>query len=141
MSSRGFAILGAGFDVGKLKLDPQFQSSPGQLLDPYADVPKTLARQWSQADSTFPANQGGIYPPDRIPLPDKPKPSLLNKGQVVVIITATAALLGLGATIYLLAKAKWAWAAANFFVLTPLGVGGVALASVAIASRHQKGSA
>ena len=55
-----------------------------------------------------------------------------------LLLAAGIGVLGLGATIYLLAKAKWGWALANFFLLTPLVAAGVGAGAVAVAGEIQK---
>lgn len=53
-----------------------------------------------------------------------------------IAVTAGVAAVGLAATVALLAKAKWGWAVANFFILTPVAVSGAALGTTAILGKR-----
>lgn len=97
----------------------------------------------SQNDVYHVTVKGGRYPTNQDLALSTRRPLLGGDTETAVALgtaLTVTSLGGIGITIALLAKAKWAWAAVNFFVFTPLAllaVGGT-VAGIVIASK--KGS-
>lgn len=70
------------------------------------------------------------------PAPGKPAPAVSDRSvQIAYGVVVGVGLLGLGATVVLAVKSKWAWAIINFLFLTPAVASGAGYATLALTAR------